>query len=430
MRQQGIVHACLGTGLAVTLGLWANRASAASGQLDPSFGHGGVVITHLGQDARPLDAVLQSNGDLVVVGGRNDFRIASTVALLARYHPDGTLDPLFGQGGTATDAPSSFDNEAEAIALQADGKLVILERATAVNGWTDEFRLVRFDAAGRRDASFGIDGRVLINIPHPANFTTPVRSLVLQRDQRLVIAGSIVAPRRDHTPPKTVLGRYLPDGTPDPSFGREGIAAQPALPQTIAALAVLSSGDYLAADISERIAQFSAAGRLRMHATGGAAVSASHPGTFVFRPDGALLVAAGGRGPSGRRDSDVRVHLTLPDGTVDPAFQSPLFDYGSGGPYANLAQAIAIGPTGEYAVAGFSQTPTFSDDLGVARLSSDGHLDATFGHGGTQTTALAHGGQALAVLVQPDGKIVAIGQAFSNDTTIPVDLALVRYLTQ
>lgn len=77
-----------------------------------------------------------------------------------------------------------------------------------------------------------------------------------------------------------------------------------------------------------------------------------------------------------------------------------------------------------------AQTPSFSDDFGVALLTSNGALEQRFAHGGRLTTSFPHGGQVLALLVQPDGKIVAIGQSFSNDTAIPVDLAVARYLTQ
>lgn len=77
-----------------------------------------------------------------------------------------------------------------------------------------------------------------------------------------------------------------------------------------------------------------------------------------------------------------------------------------------------------------SQTPSFSDDFGVARLNTNGSLDRQFAQGRRTTTSFPHGGQVLAVVVQADGKIVAVGQSFSNDTAIPADLALLRYLTQ
>jgi hypothetical protein len=64
----------------------------------------------------------------------------------------------------------------------------------------------------------------------------------------------------------------------------------------------------------------------------------------------------------------------------------------------------------------------------VARLNSSGSLDTTFGTGGTLTANLPGGGQASVALMQPDGKILVIGQGF-----IPgggVDLMLARYLAQ
>ncbi|MDP9064642.1 MAG: hypothetical protein M3O06_02105, partial [Pseudomonadota bacterium] len=193
---------------------------------------------------------------------------------------------------------------------------------------------------------------------------------------------------------------------------------------------LLSNGHILAVNNSQRTAEFTSTGARVSPVVGGTVATATHGGTTVFRADGTFLVVAGGLGPSGENDTDVSVLLFYPSGESDPNFLSPLFDFGNGGPYANLGQAIALGPTGEIAVGGLSETPSFNQDFGIARLHSDGALDSRFANRGTTTTFFPHGGQVLAILIQPDAKILAVGQAFSNDTGIPVDLAMARYLTQ
>ncbi len=282
---------------------------------------------------------------------------------------------------------------------------------------------------GNRDLNFGKAGRLIVDIPHPAFFATSADALVLQPNQALLVGGSVVAPRHNPTPTKTVLARVTKNGTPDGTFGTRGVAESVAIGAPDA-LAVLGDGTILAVNNRQQTAQFTSNGALLPEAHGGFVTAATHRGTVAFRPDGDFLFASGGQGPSGENDTDVSVRLLESSGILDPSFQSPLFDFGAGGPFGNLAQAIAIGPTGEIVVGGLSQTPSFSDDFGIARLNSNGALDQHFAHRGTLTTSFAHGGQVLALVVQPDGKIVAIGQSFSSDTAIPVDLAVARYLTQ
>ena len=407
----------------------ASAAGAASGQLDPTFGHAGISVTSFGNDVRPIDAALQADGKLVVVGGLNDFRTATQLAVVIRFMPDGSLDESFGRHGVATDAVSNFINEAEALVIQSDGKIVILEQVLSANSWVNQFVLVRFRADGARDSSFGASGRSTLNFPHPAFFATSADVLALQPNQALLVGGSVIAPRHNPTPTRTVLARVTANGRPDGTFGTRGVAESVAIgaPE---ALAVLSDGTILAVNNSQQTAGFSSNGVLLPHAHGGLVTAATHRGTIAFRPDGDFLIAAGGQGPSGENDMDVSVRLLEPSGIVDPSFQSPLFDFGAGGPYVNLAQAIAIGPTGEIAVGGLSQTMSFNDDFGMALLTENGALEQHFAHGGMLTTSFPHGGQVLAVVVQPDGKLIAIGQSFSSDTAIPVDLAVARYLTQ
>ncbi len=79
---------------------------------------------------------------------------------------------------------------------------------------------------------------------------------------------------------------------------------------------------------------------------------------------------------------------------------------------------------GKIVVGGISGTanPVF----GVARLNSDGTLDSTFGNAGKLTTQFFGTDQALAMLVQSDGKIVAVGQTLNRTTGI-AEMALARY---
>ena len=123
------------------------------GTLDPSFGSSGTVRTDLAgasDEARAL--VLQTDGKLVaaghtVSGGNSDFA-------LVRYNSNGTLDSSFGSGGMVVTDLGGNDDEADALVLQPDGKLVAAGRA--FNGTTDDFALF-CDLVGSTELSGRLD---------------------------------------------------------------------------------------------------------------------------------------------------------------------------------------------------------------------------------------------------------------------------------
>src|SRR5207249_447901 len=96
---------------------------------DPTFGGDGFVYTDFTASApdRAWDVVVQPDGKIVAAGqcggpGGSDFA-------LVRYNPDGSLDPSFGEGGrVSTDFEETYDR-ANAVALQADGQVVVAGRS-------------------------------------------------------------------------------------------------------------------------------------------------------------------------------------------------------------------------------------------------------------------------------------------------------------
>jgi uncharacterized delta-60 repeat protein len=147
----------------------------------------------------------------------------------------------------------------------------------------------------------------------------------------------------------------------------------------------------------------------------------------VFQADGRYLAISSGAGFS-RHDIDAKVVRYLPTGAADPSFTNPPFDFSADNTVASDAvQALAVQLNGQIIAAGL-HAANGSASFTVARLNSSGSLDTTFGTGGTRTLNLPGGGQASVVLIQPDGKILVIGQGF-----IPgggVTLILARYLAR
>jgi len=110
------------------------EVNAAPGDLDSSLGNGGIAITPVGTGRDLAQAsVLQADGKIVVAGSaQNDFA-------LVRFNPDGTLDTAFGTGGKVLTPVTASSDEAFAVALQSDGKIV-----AAGKGFGD-FAVVRYN---------------------------------------------------------------------------------------------------------------------------------------------------------------------------------------------------------------------------------------------------------------------------------------------
>ena len=406
--------------------LLSRLALGAAGGLDPSFGSGGKVVTGFGHNARALDATLQSDGKLVVVLTLDNTPIATSAFAVARYLSNGTLDASFGRNGLTKIAFTNFINTPNSVAIQPDGKIVAGGEAQSADGSVDEFAMARFNANGTLDTSFGTGGKVTTDFltTHAGGFHEGANVVLLQPDGKILLGG-VVSSNPD-APTDTALARYNSNGSLDTTFGNGGKVSMISI-GAVNALAVLTDGQILALNNAAGIAQFQSNGTL-VPVTSGTIAVTSHTSITGFQLDAKFILAGGGLGPSGENDLDVKLSRFLPTGGMDPSFfNSPIFDFGAPGAFTNTAQAFAVGSNGRIAVGGLSQTPSFGDIFGLARLNSDGTLDSTFGTGGTVTTNFGGSDQVLAVVVQPDGKIIAVGQTFNTTKSI-ANLALARYL--
>jgi uncharacterized delta-60 repeat protein len=143
--------------VAGTLGFTGHARAAlarytAEGKLDPSFGSGGKVTTDHPEYFGSVALAPEPDGGLIAAGSAAAAlgQESPGSPMLARYTKEGSLDPSFGQGGTAS-APVPF----HVAALQADGKLV-----TAGSSQGD-FVLARYTGSGSPDSSFGSGGSVV-----------------------------------------------------------------------------------------------------------------------------------------------------------------------------------------------------------------------------------------------------------------------------
>lgn len=205
-----------------------------TGELDPSFGSGGVVRTDFGADDSPGGLTLQDDGKILLAGGADrgypDRANPDSSMALARYLPDGSLDPSFATGGKALISFGRF-NEASAVAVESDGRIAVAGENILDPGSNQSANLAqaRLLSDGSLDPSFGSGGRLVTPFLTPREdidpFSAPyvISDLSYAADGRLVAAGEAsVRLRKKKVVTRTKLARYTVDGAPDPSFGVGG----------------------------------------------------------------------------------------------------------------------------------------------------------------------------------------------------------------
>ena len=348
-----------------------------NGSLDGSFGIAGSVVTHLGPDMYASAVrVFPSTGNIIAAGTINysDF-------VIVRYNPDGSHDLSFGgTGWVTTDFAGS--ETLTAMAVQADGKIVAV--GDAFNNFPHPLpdfaglALARYMPDGVLDSTFSGDGMLLVEFASEIHAT----GVAVQADGKIVVSGYIFP----GTTTDYVLLRYNADGTPDVTFGVNGVA-------------VVDFGDD-------------------EYAFG-----------MAIQPDG-RIVLGGGSG------FDFAVARFTEVGTPDPTFGiggQQVTDFGG----SDLAYSIALQASGQIVLAGRTRPPGGTDRFALARYNPDGTIDATFGNAGTVATEFTVSGspgeafafsQANGVAIQADGNIVAAGYAWTGENTTDTDFALARYV--
>jgi uncharacterized delta-60 repeat protein len=418
----------------------AKPAQAAAGGLDPTFGKGGKVVTSFAnsaapfQSAIPADAALQSDGEIVVALGFTNSAIATEAFGLVRYHPNGALDTTFGTKGSVQIAFTNFINSPSSLAIQPDGKIVEVGTASSADGTVSKFAIARFNSNGTLDTTFGTGGEVTTNFVGvmQGGVFNPANAVLIQPDGKILVGGG--ASKCGKCVMNTALARYNTDGSLDTTFGNGGMVDVKAV-GAVTSLAEDAAGDIFTVGTPQPVglggtAEFSPTGMLDSTITPAPVTVSSHGGPVAFQPDGDFVVGKSATGVN-RHESDAQVVRFTETGTVDPKFNNPPFDYtGEGGTSKDFASALALDSNGQVVVGGSHFDGGF-DLFGLARLNPNGSLDSTFGTGGVFTTSFAGQNSAAvsAVLVQLDGKIVAVGQTLVSQTGI-ANLALARYLGQ
>ena len=355
-------------------------ATVVDGARDTSFGGNygtnGKVVTDFGNGDDEIMAVaIQSDGKIVAAGFASNG--TDDDFALARYNSDGILDTTFNTTGKVTTNFSSGDDRAQAIVIQPDGMIVVAGYATYSG--KKEFALARYTSTGILDASFGSGG--IVHNHTSANIDDEFRAITLQLDGKIVAAG--YTDTGTSTSYDFAVMRYDVNGTPDASF---------------------NGGNFAITDVKPG-AQY------QDFASG-----------VVVQPDGNITVVGYSTDTLNANKDYFAKARYISNGTPDPTFYTNVDNLGT---TSDQLFALAVQPDGYSVVAG-NHRNTSDKDFVVARYNNGGLRDAAFGASGAVTKDFGHGDDsAYAMVLQPDGKILAVG--FNSTTISSKDFALARY---
>ena len=408
-------------------GLGAGRGRA--GELDRSFGDGGIVLTDdAGASDLGNDVLVQPDGKVVAAGawGATTGTTVTATFGVARYDHRGRLDRTFGgDGRVATDVGEGVDI-ANAVVRQRDGKLVAIGTTYGASGSEPRIALARYRPDGRLDPTFG-DGGVVVTAVGEQAFAD---GAAIGPDGRVVVAGYTYGAN------EAVLARYTSNGELDPAFGDGGVVTTAfggryARAYDVAVGAdgsIVTAGQAGFGDTDDwGVARFRPDGTPDP-SFGGDGIATVSVSDLAYEDARSLALLPGGAVALLGYTDDTWVLARLgPDGTLDTRFgRAGVARTGIVGE----AHDIVAQPDGKLVAVGRS-TPTGADfDATVARFRSDGRPDRHFGTGGVTTTDVDAGtDEAAAVAIGPDGAILAAGTSYpvDNPTGYAADMLVTRY---
>jgi uncharacterized delta-60 repeat protein len=361
----------VGTGLSTAGGAHCANFSlfvAPKGELDPGFGTDGKLVLDLGSEYDAANAVLcRPDGKIIVAstGGAS----TNSKFVLCRRNADGSPDTSFGTDGEASIDVCPSTDLAQAMLEQSDGKIVVAGSSFQSSNW--EFSVVRLQADGSLDTTFGTGGKVITGVGASADYCYAIAQ---QADGKLVLAGNALASIEC-----VAVVRLNADGSLDTTFGTGGKLILP-----VGSIAAQANG-------------------------------------VAVQPDGKIVVVGFAWNSTNRDFLLVRLNS---DGSLDPGFGSSGIVTTQIGTANDTAIALALQADGKIVAAGTTNS-SGQLDFALARYTATGDLDTTFGTGGMVVVSNPTDGEIVSALrLQPDGKIVAAGQRGAGSSQ---DAALLRF---
>jgi len=371
------------------------------GSPDDTFGTGGKVTTDFGFSYDRAVAVAVDPDGKIVVAGYSDQEDTGHDFALARYNGDGSLDTTFGTDGLVTTDFGSATDDAWAVAVQADRKIVAAG-FSGQDGTGHDFALARYNTDGSLDTAFDADGRVTTDFGSSRDYAY---GIALQEDGKIVAVGFS---DQGGTGDDFALARYNTDGSPDTAFDADGkVTTDFASPRDRAyGVAVQSDGKVVAAG-------------------------------YAYQGSTGADFALARYHTDGRLDTDFDT-----DGKVTTDFGSSL----------DRASGIALQSDGKIVAAGFSQQDGTGRDFALARyiglvedtayLATDHYQEGTMlvavGTSGDDRVLFSPGANAGQIVVkingttkgafEPTGRLVAYGLGGNDTIQVAASIELAAWL--
>ncbi len=387
---------------------------AQAGSLDLSLGDSGIITTNIiriSKNSGGNATAIQSDGKILLAGYHegtkcdpNSGNSSDDDILLVRYNTNGSLDATFGNDGIVSTDLGSND-AANAIGIQSDGKIVVAGTSGI---------LVRYNTNGSLDTTFGTSGIV-------TGRGRPSRSIAIQSDDKIMV----VFERHEERPPPlppiitNELVRFTINGSLDTTFGESGIVTTNTTFGGIADeeggyIAIQSDGKIVVAG-TDNLRRYTNTGTLdTTFGNGGMATTAKniYATCIAIQKDGKITVGGVSQNSSKNNYALVRYNT---NGSLDSTFgKSGIVTTSIG--ISSVVYSIAIQSNGKIVMGGYSFS--YKDTIQVfalARYTSNGSLDYTFGNGGIVTLAISSTYSIVqSVAIQSDGKIIAVGTISPN----------------
>jgi uncharacterized delta-60 repeat protein len=374
----------------------------------------------VGKNDQARDVAVQPDGKIVTAGFSSNSN-SNPVVSVARQLSNGSLDTAFGNNGRVALNDGLTQSEAYAVDIQPDGKILVAGRHSEFSIYSGSIFVVRLNADGSFDNTFGTGGKVIINL-FP-DFV--VYDMELQTDGKIVLAGSSLRMVGDGVFNYDMMAARLnPNGSPDAGFGTNGVFTlvtgginSPEHEQA-RALSIQPDGKIILAGTHLL--------RLNPNSTVDATFSATPvPLPFTatdmkLQPDGKLVM-------SGATGLDFALTRYKSDASIDTNFGNngvATLDFGG----TDSANAVYLEPNGDITAGGSTLGGNpFYRRFALARFKPNGAPDSTFGNGAKVITDFGGDAEIFGLARQSDGKTVAAGYA---KVSIDRDFAVARYFSQ
>ncbi len=364
-----------------------------------------------------------------------------SLALMGTAQGAGELDMSFGYGGKVITDFSNKIDVAYDMAVQPDGKIVVVGVTAYINSnntYDTNFALARYNSDGSLDTSFGTGGKVSTDF---RSTDDTAYSVAFQADGKIVVVGLSLRVAGYSPSADFAIARYNSDGTLDSTFGNGGKVTTDFITTEDVAKAVVIQADNKIVvggyanilhpfgwDMDFALVRYNSDGSLDTTFDGDGKLTTDIIGQFAHSSDDitALALDSNGRIVAGGSYTASTTGFALArynlNGSLDTTFDTDgkvaneTFGSNAGG----KLRALVIQPDGKILAAGFTgYNSTSSRVFGLARYDTDGSLDTTFGGDGSVVTP-PRGGDEVAtdMALTAGGKIVVAGYSSVGGFTV------------